>query len=56
MEVDGVVGCGHHGCLSVMHLLCMSVLIYCYEYIEMVAVFMHKVIVCGWYGHTLITI
>ena len=44
-----VVGFARHECMSVMHWLCMSVLIYCYAYIDMVVVVMHEVMVCGWY-------
>jgi len=56
VEVDGVVVvCGHHECMSVMHWLCMSVLIYRYAYIDVIIVVMHEVIVCGWYGRALMT-
>ena len=48
MKVESViVGCGRHECMSIMHWLCMSVLIYCYAYIDMVIVVMHEVMMCG---------
>lgn len=37
-----VVVCGHHECMSVMHLFCISMFIYCYTYIDMVVVVMHE--------------
>ena len=45
-----VVGCERHECMSVMHLLCMSMPICCYECIVMVLVVVHEVIV-GILGH-----
>ena len=56
MKVDGIdFGCGRHEYMSIMHWLCMLVFICCYEYIDMVIVFVHEVVVCGWYGHALLT-
>ena len=52
MEVDGViVVCGRNECMLVIQLLCMSVSICNYAYIEMVIVVVHEVMVCGWYSH-----
>lgn len=52
VEVDGVVvGYGRHEYMSVMHLLCISVSIHHYAYIDMVIVVVHEVMVCGWYSH-----
>jgi len=44
-----IVGYGRHECMLVMHWLCMLVLIYCYAYIDIIVVFMHEVMECGWY-------
>ena len=56
VKVDGVVvGSRRRECMSIMHLLCMLVSIRNYAYIDMVIVFVHEIMVCGWYGHALIT-
>jgi len=55
-SVDGVgVGCGHYELILVMHLLCMLASIHHYAYIDMIIVVVHEIMVCGWYGHALIT-
>jgi len=52
VKIDGVVvGCVCHECMSIMHCLCMSMLICCYAYIDTVIVVVHDIMVCGWYGH-----
>ena len=56
VKVDGVfVGGSPHECMSVMDCLCTSVLACFYAYINMVVIFMHEVMVCGWYGHAVMT-
>ena len=46
VDVYGVVvGCNHHECMLIMHLLCMSVSTCFYACIFMVKVFVHDVIV-----------
>ncbi len=52
VKVDVVfVGCVCHEGTSVMHWLCMLVLICRYAYTDLVIVVVHELIICGWYGH-----